>query len=269
MAELGAIEKIGPGHYHVLAPTRSNATSGYVSVYAFPEVGVCRIVAIAPAVQSDTAGARVEASWMTSPARWPRNMARTRIRRSCAGDETVCTDLWTSQLNNRQASYYYYWDLSSSARADGVYSIELDANPRDSITVQPMIYYNGKNDGGSYGEDKSSASVVPSGQERRLSVAADRIRRRPSPAVVTVRNCVAWLLPKEAQFRTVTTAGDGRRRIGSAATLRRRSFLLKGRRSALLLSSPYDHGRSCRCNLGSAPPRVVESRGFQQSSSML
>ena len=71
----------------------------------------------------------------------------TNKKNTCAGDETVCTDLWTSQLNNRQASYYYYWDLSSSARADGVYSIELDANPRDSITVQPMIYYNGKNDG--------------------------------------------------------------------------------------------------------------------------
>jgi hypothetical protein len=147
IAELGATTKISPGQYRVVAPPRPNASLNYVTVYAFPEGGVCRIVATGAWAQFDTAGAKIRGIVDELASTLEQKYgAYTRKTDTCEGDNTVCTESWLGQLNNKRADYRYYWDLSKMARQDGVASVELDTIAADSITAAAIIYYDGKDD---------------------------------------------------------------------------------------------------------------------------
>jgi hypothetical protein len=140
LADLGPVRSIAPGQYQVLAPTRPNDTLNYVSVFAFPNLGVCRIIGVTQMITFDTDGNKAKLV-VDSIAETLRQKYGEYNKTDVCNSDIMCKDYWVDQINKHDAKYQYSWDLSKNVKPDGVNAIHLDLGASDSITTYGKITY--------------------------------------------------------------------------------------------------------------------------------
>jgi hypothetical protein len=140
LADLGPVKAIAPGQYQVAAPTRPNDTFSHVSVFAFPNLGVCRIVGVTRAITFDTDGnkAKVVVDGIAETLRHKYGEYR---KTDVCNSDVMCKDYWVDQINKHDAHYQYSWDLSKDVKPDGVSAIRLELGAIDPITTYGTIIY--------------------------------------------------------------------------------------------------------------------------------
>jgi hypothetical protein len=150
LSELGPIEKIGPGHYHVVAPARPNASFTYVSVYGFADGGVCRVVASSPSVGFDGDGIKIRDIIDNLASTLQQKYGPyTNKTDQCDASEDLCHQFWVDQVNSYKAKYNYYWDFSRAPpRQDNIGAVQIQATASNSITSFAVIFYEGHDDDG-------------------------------------------------------------------------------------------------------------------------
>jgi hypothetical protein len=146
LTDLGPVKLIAPGQYHVLAPTRPNGIFNFVSVFAFPDLGVCRIVAVTPSIAFDTDGNKTK-TIVDGVAETLKQKYGGYNKTDVCNSDVMCKDYWVDQINKHDAEYRYTWDLSKTTGPDGVSTISLQMGASDSITTYgKMIYFDANDD---------------------------------------------------------------------------------------------------------------------------
>ena len=146
LEDLGPVQKTGNGVYHVLRPARPNEVLNFVSVVAFPTLGVCKILAVGDINQEDQRGSAVKSTVDRLSEALSTKYGTPQQEQDCQASDTECSDYWTIQLHEGQAHYRYLWDLRSAQRADKIAMIQDEAMALNSVRTIPRVTYFAAND---------------------------------------------------------------------------------------------------------------------------
>lgn len=127
ISELGPVTDVGKGQYTVLRPPRPNPLFPTVSVFAYPETGVCLVFGSSDLIDLDPQGQKVKRAVDEAAEVLATKYGPGAKQEQCNGDPQECQDAWTIKLSLGEAQYAYGWLFAGRPDHIGTILVEADA----------------------------------------------------------------------------------------------------------------------------------------------